>query len=120
LPREFEGKWTSVGQGSAQTSYRFRTDGSYEKVSVLLQERASGKFSFVITLFGSAVISGSFLILTPIEGTQAMKDPNAPSSNFTVPLTDLTPDEFLWKFQDRHLILSSQLGSVAYARDEEK
>jgi len=120
LPREFEAQWTSVGQGSAETTYRFHRDGSYEMVSVLLQQRASGKFSFIITASGYAAISGNHLTLSPAAGTQAMEDPDAPSRNFNKPLTDLSPDEFLWTFQDGQLILRNQLGSVAYARDQDK
>lgn len=120
LPREFEGLWTSVGQGSAETVYRFRSDGSFDRVSILLQERPSGKFSFVITASGSAVVSGNHLTLTPAEGTQAMEDPDSPSSNFNKPLADLTPDEYLWRFQDGQLILSDELGSVAYTWEPDK
>lgn len=114
LPQEFEGLWTSVGQGSVETVYRFRRDGSYDRVSILLQQRPSGKFSFIITASGFAAISGNLLTLTPTEGTQAMEDPDSPSSNFNKPLKDLTPDKFLWTFQDGQLILSDELGSVAY------
>jgi hypothetical protein len=121
LPQEFEGQWTSVGQGDAETSYRFHRDGSYEKASILLQHRSNGgNFSFVITASGSAAIYGNLLTLTPTEGTQAMEDPDAPSRNFNKPLTDLTQDEFLWAFQDGQLILSSDLGSVPYTRDPDK
>lgn len=114
LPQEFEGLWTTVGQGSAETVYRFRSDGSYDRVSTLLQDRPSGRFSFVITASGFAVISGNNLTLTPTEGTQVMEDPDSPSSQFNKPLGDLTPDVYLWRFQDGQLILSDELGSVAY------
>jgi hypothetical protein len=121
LPQEFEGQWTSVGQGDAETSYRFHRDGSYEKTSILLQLRSNGgNFSFVITASGSAAIYGNLLALTPTEGTQVMEDPDAPSRNFNKPLTDLTQDEFLWAFRDGQLILSSDLGSVTYTRDPDK
>lgn len=114
LPREFEGLWTSVGQGSAETIYRFRTDGSYDKVSILLQQRPSGIFSFTVTASGNATLDGDQLILTPFGGTQAMEDPDSPSSNFNKPLTDLTPDQFGWAFQEGHLMLTNEWGTVPY------
>ncbi|MDP9999736.1 hypothetical protein [Pseudarthrobacter sulfonivorans] len=114
LPSELEGLWTSVGQGSAETIYRFRTDGSYDKVSILLQRRPSGTFSFTITASGFADIDGDRLTLTPVEGTQAMEDPDSPSSNFNKPLSDLIPDQFVWSFQDGSLILADERGTVAY------
>lgn len=114
LPSELEGLWTSVGQGSAETIYRFRTDGSYDKVSILLQRRPSGTFSFTITASGFAEIDGDRLTLTPVEGTQAMEDPDSPSSNFNKPLSDLIPDQFVWSFQDGSLILADERGTVAY------
>lgn len=120
LPQEFEGLWTSVGQGSAETIYRFRRDGSYDKVSILLQQRPSGKFSFTITASGSAAVSGNLLTFTPAEGTQTMEDPDSPSSNFDKPLEDLTPEKYLWQFQNGQLILSDKLGSVAYTWEADK
>lgn len=120
LPQEFAGLWTSVGQGSAETIYRFRTDGSYDKVSILLQQRPSGLFSFTIRASGTAEIAGDLLTLTPVEGTQAMDDPDSPSSNFNKPLTDLTPDEVIWAFQDGRLILTDQWGTVPYTWEPDR
>jgi hypothetical protein len=114
LDQELEGLWTSVGQGSAETVYRFRTDGRYDRVSILLQRRPSGIFSFTVTASGFAETDGDRLTLTPVEGTQAMSDPDSPSSNFNKPLADFTPDQFIWALQDGRLILTNQRGSVPY------
>jgi hypothetical protein len=114
LPRELEGLWTSVGQGSAETIYRFRTDGRYDKVSILLQQRPSGIFSFTITASGNAAIVGDQLIFTPVVGTQSMEDPDSPSSNFNKPLADFTPDQFSWAFKEGQLILTNERGTVPY------
>jgi len=120
LPLELEGLWTSVGQGSAQTVYRFRTDGRYDKVSILLQRRPSGIFSFTITASGFAEIYGDRLTLTPVEGTQAMEDPDSPGSNFNKPLADLTPDQFIWAFQEDRLILANEWGTVPYTWESDQ
>lgn len=120
LPQELVGQWTSVGQGNAETTYRFHNDGTYQRVSVLLQQRSSGQFSFTVTAEGLASVSKNRLTLTPFKGIQTMDDPDAPSSNFNKPLTDLSPTEFEWSFQDGQLILANDLGTVPYDPQTEK
>lgn len=64
LPGELAGEWVNVLRGNAEIVYRFRTDGTYDRASVLVQERPSGTFSFTTTARGNAKISGNVLTLT--------------------------------------------------------
>ncbi|EMY35858.1 hypothetical protein D477_002201 [Arthrobacter crystallopoietes BAB-32] len=89
-------------------------------MSVLLQQRPSGLFSFTISASGYATISGGMLVLTPIEGTQTMEDPDSPSSNFDKPLEDLTPEEYAWSFQSGQLILTGEYGTIAYTWEPDR
>ncbi len=116
IPSKFLGMWVSIGQGSAETIYRFNSDASYDKASVLMDELPSGVFSFTVSETGMVSLSGSVLTMVPVEGTESLSDPSSPSSNYERPLRDLTPRTFSWAFRSEQLVLTNQYGSVAYSQ----
>ena len=59
------GLWVSIDQGDAETIYRFVADGTYDQVSILMQARPSGTFSFIIQSTGLVQLDGERMLLTP-------------------------------------------------------
>ena len=119
LPAELHGQWSSLDQGDAQTSYRFVSDGTYDEVSVLVQDRPNGLFQFTVQITGVATVSGDQLTLTPVSGTQQLTDPGDPNGNFDKPLTDLRPRVFSWSLAGDRLVLTGEFGTVPFARPPE-
>ena len=113
LPEDLLGLWASIDQGDAETAYRFVADGTYDRVSILMQARPSGTFAFTIQATGLVRIEGERGV-TPTAGREAMQDPDSPSSNYDRPLDDLSPEEFLWTIENGTLFLTGQYGTVAY------
>lgn len=114
MPADLLGLWVSMDQGDAETIYRFLDDGTYDQVSILMQERPSGTFSFIIQATGFVHIDGEQIVLTPTGGNEAMEDPDSPSSNFDRPLDDLTPEAFTWAMENGTLFLTGEYGTVGY------
>jgi hypothetical protein len=114
LPEDLLGLWVSIDQGDAETIYRFVADGTYDQVSILMQARPGGTFSFTIQASGLVQIEGDRMVLTPTEGNEAMQDPDSPSSNFDRPLDDLSPEDLIWTIENGTLFLTGQYGTVAY------
>jgi hypothetical protein len=86
LPTALIGTWDSA-EGSVELIYVFRSSGTYVHVGVVLQERASGLFSFVNTARGTVTVRGRVLLLRPRSGTQTLRDPDVPSRNYRRPIS---------------------------------
>jgi hypothetical protein len=114
VPSELLGLWTSLDQGAAETVYRFERGGTYDQASVLMQERATGTFSYTIGMTGLISLDGNQLTLTPTGGTQSRRDPDDPAGDFDRPVTDLTAEQFTWWIADGHLVLEGEYGLVEY------
>jgi subtilisin family serine protease len=115
LPTELVGTWSSTG-GSAQLIYRFAPDGTYEHSGALTQQRPSGVFSFAVSAVGTVTVDGSVLVLQPVSGTQELRDPDAPSSNWTRPV-DTTPERYGWTVQGSQLALTdANHSTITYDR----
>ena len=115
IPRELEGTWQSLDQGSAEVLYTFRPDGRFERAEVLMQSRSSGTFEFDIGTQGVVAVAGSTLRLTPQGGVQTLHDPDSPSGSYDGrPLEDLSPETYTWSRQGEDLVLVGKFGAVTY------
>jgi hypothetical protein len=94
LPSALVGTWDSA-EGAAEIIYVFRADGTYKHAGVLLQERASGTFSFKIGARGTVTVRGHSLVLHPRSGFQSLHDPDDSSRDYTEPI-DRSPERYRW------------------------
>jgi hypothetical protein len=86
LPTALVGTWASAA-GGVELIYIFRSGGTYAHAGVVLQERASGLFSFEIAARGRVTVRGRVLVLHPRSGTQTLRDPDVPSRNYRRPIS---------------------------------
>jgi hypothetical protein len=119
LPSALVGTWDSA-EGAAEIIYVFRSDGTYKHAGVLMQERASGTFSFTIGARGTVTVRGRSLVLHPRSGTQTLHDPDDSSRDFRQPISR-TPERYRWSIsgygRGARLTLTDQTGNaVTYHR----
>jgi hypothetical protein len=115
LPPELVGKWESQST-NATIAYRFLADGRYINVSILQQPRSSGLFEFSIEARGTATVDEDVLVLHPVSGTQSRKDPDAPSSDYTRPVSTES-ERFTWSADSSSLTLTDSDGvTITYER----
>ncbi|MEA2137554.1 MAG: hypothetical protein QOG56_704 [Solirubrobacteraceae bacterium] len=117
LPRELVATWISTDEGAAELIYVFNDDGTYKHAGVLLQERDTGLFSYKIGARGSARTRGHTLVLRQHSGTQSLRDPDSPSSNFDKAMRP-TVKRYTWATRGGLLFLtdSTEAQPIEYRR----
>jgi hypothetical protein len=86
VPERLVGTWVSSDGRSTELTYRFRRDGTYPHIAVLVQERATGVASFARAATGRVTVQGNRLVLHPRRGNEELIDPDVPSASYKRPV----------------------------------
>jgi hypothetical protein len=109
-PSAIVGRWSSIGQGRAQSVVEFRPDGSFSTVIVNRQFLAGGTTLLTLRAEGTYSTSGGSVALSPTSATRTFENPSDPAQDYVDQPYVLAPWSAQWSVDGSGQLLLTDVG----------